>query len=164
MPQQPTLTDQAVLAAIAAVDSAVPLLFLIRQPDRPNPAWKFVGGAVEKGESVAQALVREVKEETGGLTIPLHGSRLGNELIAVKKLFARPVSHSSGRHEQHSFLVLCRADDIDYLDGRTIKENENETIETKIFSLDQALALPNFLPQQLFLLKEVEKRLRPAAA
>jgi 8-oxo-dGTP pyrophosphatase MutT (NUDIX family) len=163
VPRQKT-TDQAVIAAIAAVDSTVPLLFLIRQPDRPDPAWKFVGGAVEVGETIEQALVREVAEETGGFTIPYNGETLGNELIVVEKLFERPVTLGSGTHQQHCFLVLCQADDILYLDGRTIKENAVETIETKIFSLDRVLSMPDFLPAQRFLLEKVVKRLRVRAA
>lgn len=163
MPRQKT-TDQAVIAAIVAVDSTVPLLFLIRQPDRPDPAWKFVGGAVEVGESIEQALVREVAEETGGFTIPHNGKTLGNELIAVEKLYERPITFGSGTHQQHCFLVLCRADDILYLDGRTIKENVFETIETKIFSLEQALSMPDFLLAQRALLEKVVRRLRARAA
>jgi 8-oxo-dGTP diphosphatase len=34
-------------------------------PDDPEPFWSLVGGKVEAGESAHQALIREVKEETG---------------------------------------------------------------------------------------------------
>jgi ADP-ribose pyrophosphatase YjhB (NUDIX family) len=34
-------------------------------PDDPVPFWSLVGGKVEAGESAHQALIREVKEETG---------------------------------------------------------------------------------------------------
>lgn len=34
-------------------------------PNDPEPFWSLVGGKVEAGESAHQALIREVKEETG---------------------------------------------------------------------------------------------------
>ena len=41
-------------------------LFLLRDDGRHPNTWGLVGGKVESGESVLQALVREIKEELGG--------------------------------------------------------------------------------------------------
>lgn len=41
-------------------------LFLLRDDGRYPNTWGLVGGKVERGEGVLQALVREIKEELGG--------------------------------------------------------------------------------------------------
>lgn len=41
-------------------------LFLLRDDGRYPDTWALVGGKVERGEGVLQALVREIKEELGG--------------------------------------------------------------------------------------------------
>ena len=51
-------------------------LFLLRDEDKNSNTWGLVGGRVEEGESVHQALLREMTEEIGSIpkiekTIPL---------------------------------------------------------------------------------------------
>lgn len=41
------------------------LMIKVQAPDHPAPFWSTVGGQVEAGESAHEALIREVKEETG---------------------------------------------------------------------------------------------------
>jgi 8-oxo-dGTP pyrophosphatase MutT (NUDIX family) len=41
-------------------------LFLLRNSNRHSGSWGIVGGKVEEGESVIQALHREIQEELGG--------------------------------------------------------------------------------------------------
>ncbi len=40
-------------------------LLLVRQRVRPDREWSLPGGRVQGGESLAQALIREMREETG---------------------------------------------------------------------------------------------------
>lgn len=42
-------------------------LFLLRNGTKHNSHWGLVGGKVEEGESVAQGLQREIREELGGV-------------------------------------------------------------------------------------------------
>lgn len=54
------------------VDGAVEALLLHRAPGRVLPGlWQGVSGLVEEGESIAEAALREVREETG-----FHGSAI----------------------------------------------------------------------------------------
>ena len=54
---------------IASVEAVIlkddKLLFLRRKNDPVKGEWWFPGGRIRKGETLAEALIREVKEETG---------------------------------------------------------------------------------------------------
>ncbi len=141
----------AVIAALVAKD----VCLLIRQPDRPTPAWKFPGGKVEKGESIERALVREVSEETG-FEIPFvmlsNGDIfLGSKGVTVTKLHEREREYPRP-HLQHFYLVeVSDPVELVYLDGKLRREDEGETIETKVFRLDVLKGMDNFLgPQRFF--------------
>jgi ADP-ribose pyrophosphatase YjhB (NUDIX family) len=51
--------------AVCAVFDAAGRVLLQRRGDREKPVWGFPGGAVELGESMDEAAVREVREKTG---------------------------------------------------------------------------------------------------
>ncbi len=54
------MTD--VVAAFIQKDGKI--LICLRPPDKPNPLlWEFVGGKVESGETLKEALKRECREE-----------------------------------------------------------------------------------------------------
>ena len=57
-----------VVAALVERDGAI-LMVREQGPDDPAPTWMLPGGRVEAGETLAEALHRELAEETG-LTIP----------------------------------------------------------------------------------------------
>jgi 8-oxo-dGTP pyrophosphatase MutT (NUDIX family) len=52
------------VTAILIQDNAL-LMVKHQGPNDPEPFWSLVGGKIEAGETAAQALIREVKEETG---------------------------------------------------------------------------------------------------
>jgi len=56
----------ASVEAVIQIDGA--LLFLKRNNQPAKGEWWFPGGRIKKGESIQNALIREIKEETG-LTI-----------------------------------------------------------------------------------------------
>jgi 8-oxo-dGTP pyrophosphatase MutT (NUDIX family) len=79
------------------------LLLLERDPARPEaPTWGTIGGAVDPGESLADAVVRELREETGivvdagALTPPFHRrvsefSWNGTAYVGDSTVFALPL-------------------------------------------------------------------------
>ncbi|MCC2113092.1 MAG: NUDIX domain-containing protein [Hyphomicrobiales bacterium] len=106
-----------VRAVIADADGRV---FLIRHSYVPG--WHFPGGGVEVGETVLEALSREIDEEAG---IDLDGAP---ELFAV---------YHNGRHSprDHVLLYLCR-------NWRTLRQPKPnaEIVDHGFFALD---ALPD---------------------
>jgi 8-oxo-dGTP diphosphatase len=76
-----TTGPQVCVGAVAVDDDR---LLLVRRRNRPGAgSWSVPGGRVEPGETVGEAVVREVREETGleALCGPLLGwvERIGDE-------------------------------------------------------------------------------------
>lgn len=68
-------TDQAVIVAVGAGDH----LLLARQAAWPRRRWSVIAGFVEPGETLEQALAREVHEETGVRVRPGSPLYLGSQ-------------------------------------------------------------------------------------
>jgi 8-oxo-dGTP diphosphatase len=89
-------------AVIVAQDVAKgPMALLIRRAQEPlRGEWSLPGGAVELGETLGEAIQREVLEETG----------LAIEPVAVVQAFDRITQDETGRIRYHYVLVdfLCR--------------------------------------------------------
>jgi 8-oxo-dGTP diphosphatase len=89
-------------AVIVAADAARDLkVLLIRRAQEPlRGEWSLPGGAVELGETLEDAIRREVREEAG-LTV---------EVVEVVKAFDRITHDAEGRVRYHYVLVdfLCR--------------------------------------------------------
>lgn len=88
-------------AAIVAEDAGEPRVLLIRRGQEPlKGEWSLPGGAVELGETLEEAIRREVLEETG----------LSVEPVAVVEAFDRIARDEAGRVRYHYVLVdfLCQ--------------------------------------------------------
>lgn len=98
-PDAPIAGVGAVIVAEDAVRG--PVVLLIRRGQEPlKGEWSLPGGAVELGETLEEALRREVLEETG----------LAVEPVEVVKAFDRIARDAQGRVRYHYVLVdfLCR--------------------------------------------------------
>lgn len=80
--------------------------------------WCLPGGGVEEGESLAEAGIREAKEETG----------LDVELTRLVGVYSRM---GGGMHDVHAVLYTAKPA------GGKLKTQPNETIEIAYFPFDQ---------------------------
>ena len=90
--------DRPFLAVSAAIIRDGKLLVVRRARPPAQNHYTFPGGAVEPGETLTQAVVREIREETGLAIEPV-------ALAGHREVIMRD---SAGRVERH-FVVLCFA-------------------------------------------------------
>lgn len=98
------------MGAVVIRDNAVLLVERAREPHKGY--WSLPGGVVETGETLVEAVRREVREETG----------LQVEPLAVVEIFERILRDAQGRAEYHFVLIdyvctvaggdLAPADDV----------------------------------------------------
>jgi len=102
-------------------------VLLIRRAQEPlKGEWSLPGGAVELGETLEQAICREVQEETGLIV----------ETVDIVQVFDRISRDPEGRVRYHYVLIdfLCRiaggslACATDALEGRWATANELEDL------------------------------------
>jgi ADP-ribose pyrophosphatase YjhB (NUDIX family) len=105
---------------VAVIDSGQVLL--TRRED--FRVWCLPGGAVDSGESVAEAAVREVREETG----------LVVQLTRLVGIYSRPTFPPEGSHE-----VLFSAVPV----GGSLQPAQGESLDVRFFD-------PSDLPDLLF--------------
>ncbi len=114
--------NSLVVAASAVVVNDQGEILLHRRSD--NAKWSVPGGAMELGESIAQAVVREVKEETG----------LDVEIERLVGIYSDPgyvVAYSDGEvRQQFSICFACR------VVGGAMATSD-ESLEVKFFPPEQ---------------------------
>jgi 8-oxo-dGTP pyrophosphatase MutT (NUDIX family) len=132
------------IAAIALVDARGRLLLQERDEKAPTDplTWSLVGGAVEDGESDAEAAVRELAEETGLSGIPLTA--------------LDPYDYwCPGCAEQHEVALFAAltglADhDVECHEGKQIVFVDPTTIHTLAWNRGLATALPRVIGSDLY--------------
>jgi 8-oxo-dGTP diphosphatase len=93
--------ERPILGVGALIFRGDSVLLVERGKEPLKGYWSLPGGVVEAGETLEQAIRREVREETG----------LEIEIVEVLEIFERIMRDAEGRAEYHYVLIdyLCRA-------------------------------------------------------
>ena len=135
------IVDVLPIASVEAVISKNDsLLFLRRQNSPAEGQWWFPGGRIRKGETLEEALYREVKEETG-----LHV--IESELVNVySRIF-------DGRHDiSIAYICKCKPDKItlnnehsEYKYIKKLPKNIHPYLVEVINDLEKKNLIPSYL-------------------
>ncbi len=130
--------DLLMLPSVAAIirdDSGRILL-----QGKAENVWSLPAGAIEPGESPAQAVVREVWEETGLTIRPQHIAGVFGGIDGFR------FEYSNGDLVEYTVIVFeCETV------GGVLSANDSETLKLKYFSPDKMPELPIKYPHDLFL-------------
>ena len=92
---------------------------VLLQQARDDGQWYVPGGAVDPGEEPADAIVREMLEETGLIVEPLR-------VLGVAK--SRNITYPNGHQVQYvAITFLCR------IVGGTLKISDDESLDLRFF-------------------------------
>lgn len=132
--KNPILTVDAV---ITDLDGRI--IFIRRKNPPYKGSWAFPGGFVEYGETVEEAVIREVKEETG-------------VIVEIRELLG--VYSDPGRDPRGHMITVC------FLANKTEGELKADTdaVEVSFFTADEAL-LMNLAFDHHKILKDALKRI-----
>jgi ADP-ribose pyrophosphatase YjhB (NUDIX family) len=120
-------------------------LLLIRQNE--NNSWTLPGGIIDPGESPAQALVREVYEETGVKIRP-------KSIVGV---FGGPegFSRTYPNQDQVEFVdIVFECEAV----GGTLECRDGEATEVRYFDITELCDLPVEYPVNLFSLINISSK------
>jgi len=118
-------------------------LLLIRRADGPYAGqWALVGGKWDFGETLAEAIVREVREETG----------LGTCFVAVRALVSERVAPwAEGDIGAHFLLLVC---DLLVCDGRASEQQEGCVDWFDHAAIDALHATAAIIPSDYAMIRE----------
>ena len=119
--------NSLVVAVSAVVTNDAREILLHRRSD--NELWSVPGGAMELGESISQAVMREVKEETG----------FAVEVERLVGIYSDPghiVAYSDGEvRQQFSICFACRVVGGDFAES-------DESLDVRFFTPADVSRLP----------------------
>lgn len=117
---------------------------LIRRNREPyNQAWALVGGKWDFGETLAQAVEREVREETSLKTkfISLHG------ILSERMVYPETAEGNAA----HFLLFVCR---LESLEGQAVEQSEGELAWFTIREIEKLRSAGTIIPSDYLLLKQ----------
>ena len=95
--------------------------------------YHFVGGHVEENETLSEALIREVKEETG-IILPNNDYKPFFKITQIFKDY--PSIDKTNKYEYYYFVI--ETDEVPNLNNINLTEEEiNENFELRTFHLDE---------------------------
>ncbi len=119
--------NSLVVAVSAVVTNDVGEILLHKRSD--NELWSVPGGAMELGESISQAVTREVKEETGFDVEP-------ERLVGIYSDSGHIVAYSDGEvRQQFSICFACRVIGGDFAES-------DESLDVRFFTPADVSQLP----------------------
>jgi ADP-ribose pyrophosphatase YjhB (NUDIX family) len=119
--------NSLVVAVSAVVTNDAREILLHRRSD--NELWSVPGGAMELGESISQAVAREVKEETG---FEVEAERL----VGIYSNPGHIVAYSDGEvRQQFSICFACRVVGGDFAES-------DESLDVRFFTPADVSQLP----------------------
>ena len=118
-------------------------LLLIRRAGGPYTGqWALVGGKWDFGETLAEAVVREVREETG----------LGTALVAVRALVSERVAPGSAEDiGAHFLLLVC---DLLVREGQAAEQREGLVAWFDHAAIDALSAAGAIIPSDYAMIRE----------
>lgn len=104
---------------------------LVRLKTVPGEHWSWPGGMLEVGETISQATIREMEEETG-LRVKL------TRLIGVYSGPNYTVRYSNGDQVEYTCVMFAG----EVIGGAMSESDNTEIMETGYFSLEEMAKLP----------------------
>ncbi len=104
----------------------------------PRKGWEFPGGIVEEGETVPEALIREIKEEAG----------VDVEIINIVGIYSN-TKKKKGYNGVKEIPTIVNIDFICKYKGGELRTSD-ESLEVKWFTKEEALKIVNLKQQFRF--------------